>query len=157
MVATPHELYRCSSPDTSVLPVRTVEEVISEAGEKVPWVIENLLARGAVTEFSGLAKKGGKTTFWCYAIAAGAKGEDHAGFATETAKYLYLTEQGGNFADALRDSGVTEYPGHIRIVQFKDVTAVEWERLIRRAGTETKRLGFDVLAVDTFAVFARLK
>jgi len=141
----------------SPLPTKTVEEIVSEAGEGPSWVVENNLARGAVTDFSGLAKKGGKTTFWLHAIAAGAKGEDHAGFATEPAKYLYLTEQGGNFADALRDSGVTEYPGHIRIVQFKDVTAVEWERLIRRAGAETKRLGFDVLAVDTFAVFARLK
>jgi hypothetical protein len=82
---------------------------------------------------------------------------DHAGFATDPAKYLYLTEQGGNFADALRESGLAEHPDHIRIVQFKDVTKVEWERLIRQAGAETKRLGFDVLAVDTFAVFARMK
>jgi AAA domain len=94
MIATPHEMYRNSAPDTSALPVRTVEEVISEAGENTRWIIENLLARSAVTEFSGLAKKGGKTTFWCHAIAAGARGENHAGFATEPAKYLYLTEQG---------------------------------------------------------------
>jgi hypothetical protein len=157
MVATPHELYRCSSPDTSVLPVRTVEEVISEAGEKVPWVIENLLARGAVTEFSGLAKKGGKTTFWCYAIAAGARGEDHAGFATESAKYLYLTEQGNNFAEALRGSGLEEHPDHISIVQFKDVSAVGWKTLIESAGAEAKRRNLDVLIVDTFTVFAHLK
>src|SRR5215211_4988359 len=111
--ATPQELYRDSSTDTSALPVRTVNEVISEAGEKVAWVIENLLARGAVTEFSGLAKKGGKTTFWCHAIAAGARGEDHAGFATEPAKYLYLTEQGNNFAEALRRSGLEEHPDRI--------------------------------------------
>jgi hypothetical protein len=139
MVATPHKLYRDSSPDTSALPVRTVEEVISEAGEKVAWVIENLLARGAVTEFSGLAKKGGKTTFWCHAIAAGARGEDHAGFATEPAKYLYLTEQGNNFAEALRRSGLEEHPDRISIVQFKDVSAVGWERLIQSAGAEAKR------------------
>src|SRR5215218_1221534 len=156
MVATPHELYRCSSPDTSVLPVRTVEEVISEAGEKVPWVIENLLARGAVTEFSGLAKKGGKTTFWCYAIAAGARGEDHAGFATESAKYLYLTEQGNNFAEALRGSGLEEHPDHISIVQFKDVSAVGWKTLIESAGAEARRRNLDVLIVNTFTVFAHL-
>jgi len=157
MVATPHKLYRDSSPDTSALPVRTVEEVISEAGEKVAWVIENLLARGAVTEFSGLAKKGGKTTFWCHAIAAGARGEDHAGFATEPAKYLYLTEQGNNFAEALRRSGLEEHPDRIRIVQFKDVSAVGWERLIQSAGAEAKRRNLDALIVDTFTVFARLK
>jgi hypothetical protein len=157
MVATPHELYRNSLADTSALPVRTVEEVISEAGEKVPWVIENLLARNAVTDCSGLAKKGGKTTFWCHAIASGASGEDFAGFSTTPAKYLYLTEQGNNFAEALRESGLEQYPEHIKIVQFKDLPGAEWEELIMKAGVETKRLGLDALIVDTFAVFARLK
>jgi hypothetical protein len=141
----------------SWLPLKTVEEVISEAGEGPDWIIENLLARGALTDFSGLAKKGGKTTFWCHAIAAGARGEDHGGFMTEPARYVYLTEQGNNFADALRNSKLSEHPDHIRIVQFKDVPGVAWEQLIREAGAETKRLGFDALVVDTFAVFARLK
>lgn len=141
----------------SVLPIKTVEEILSEAGEEVPWIIENVLVRGALTEFAGLAKKGGKTTFWCHAIAAGARGEEHAGFLTTPAKYLYLTEQGNNFAEALRDSGLEEYPDHIHIVQFKDVSAVEWEELILEAGAEAKKRGLDVLVVDTFAVFARLK
>jgi hypothetical protein len=141
----------------SRLPIKTVEEVVSEAGEGPSWVIENVLARDALTDFSGLAKKGGKTTYWCHAIAAGARGDDHAGFATEPAKYLYLTEQGNNFADALRDSGLVDHPDHIRVVQFKDVSAVEWDSLIREAGATTKRLGFDALIVDTFAVFAKLK
>jgi AAA domain len=110
MVATPHELYRDSSPDTSPLPVRTVNEVISEAGANIPWVIENLLARGAVTEFSGSAKKGGKTTFWCHAIAAGARGENHAGFATEPAKYLYLTEQDNNSPKPCAFRGLSNTP-----------------------------------------------
>jgi hypothetical protein len=141
----------------STLPLRTVEEIIEEAGDGPSWVVENILARGALTDFSGLAKKGGKTTFWLHGIAAGARGEDHGGFATEPAKYLYLTEQGNNFAEALQDAGLSDHPDYVRIVQFKDVSTVEWERLIREAGAETKRLGFDVLVVDTFAVFARLK
>ena len=157
MIATPHEMYRDSSTDTSALPVRTVEEVISEAGEKVPWIIENLLARSAVTEFSGLAKKGGKTTFWCHAIAAGARREDHAGFVTEPAKYLYLTEQGNNFTEALRGSGLEKYSDYISIVQFKDVSAAAWEQLINRAGAVAKRRSLDAFIVDTFTVFARLK
>jgi hypothetical protein len=141
----------------STLPIKTVEELLSEAGEETPWVIENLLARGAVTEFSGQAKQSGKTTFWCHAIVAGAKGDEHAGFRTVPARYLYLTEQGNNFAKALRDSGLCELPDHISILQFKDVTAVQWERLIQQAGAEAKRRGLDALVVDTFAAFARLK
>lgn len=139
------------------LPLKTVEEVISEAGDGPSWVIENLLARGALTDFSGLAKKGGKTTFWLHGVAAGARGEDHGGLATVPARYLYLTEQGNNFSDALKESGIHEHPDYIGIVQFKDVPALEWNGLIREAGREAKRLGFDALVVDTFAVFARLK
>lgn len=139
------------------LPIKTVEEVISEAGEEVPWIVENLVARGALTDVSGLAKDSGKTTFWCHAIAAGARGDQHAGFDTVGAKYLYLTEQGNNFALALRDSELTEHADYIRIVQFKDVTAVEWNRLMHKAAADAKRLGMDVLLVDTFSVFARLK
>jgi hypothetical protein len=90
-------------------------------------------------------------------IAAGARGEDHAGFATTPARYLYLTEQGNNFAEALRDSGLEKYPEHIHIIQYKDVISVGWDELIMTAGAEAKRLGFDALVVDTFAVFARLK
>lgn len=139
------------------LPIKSVAEVISEAGEAVPWVIEDVLARGALTEFSGLAKRGGKTTFWCHAIAAGARGEDHGGFHTEPAKYLYLTEQGNNFAQALGESGLAEHPEHVSIVRFKDVSGRKWETLIQQAGLEAKNRGFDVLVVDTFAGFAGLK
>ncbi|MDP9475484.1 MAG: AAA family ATPase [Actinomycetota bacterium] len=144
-------------PPKNPLPIKTVEEVLAEAGEEVDWVIENVLARGALTDFSGLAKKGGKTTFWCHAIAAGARGEDHAGFMTKPAKYLYLTEQGNNFAGALRESGLAEHSDNVNIVQFKDVSAVGWDALVREAGAEVKRRGMDALVVDTFAVFARLK
>ncbi len=152
-----HYIQRGFGENKSTLPIKTVDEVIAEAGEEVPWIVEDLLARGAVTDFSGKAKDSGKTTFWCCAIAASAAGEDHAGFRTVPAKYLYLTEQGNNFALALRDSRLAEYPDHLLIVQFKDVTAVQWERLIRAAAAETKKRGMDVLVVDTFAVFARLK
>lgn len=139
------------------LPIKTVEQIIEEAGEVVPWVVENVLARGALTDFSGVAKDSGKTTFWCHGIAAGARGEEHAGFSTVSAKYLYLTEQGNNFALALKDSGLTECPEHVQIVQFKDVSAVQWFTLMHQAGTEAKRRGMDALIVDTFAVFARLQ
>lgn len=120
-------------------------------------MVDGLLARGAVTDFSGLAKKGGKTTFWCHAIKAGAKGEGHGGLLTIRAKYLYLTEQGNNFAQALREAGLADHSEHISIVQFKDVSGKQWDTLINQAASEGYRRGLDVLVVDTFAVFAKLK
>ena len=84
-------------------------------------------------------------------------GEAHGGFTTTPSKYLYLTEQGNNFAGALRASGLHEHSGSVRIVQFKDVAGVQWDRLINQSGAEAKRRNYDALVVDTFAVFARLK
>jgi hypothetical protein len=139
------------------LPIKTVEEVIAEAGEETPWIIEDLLARGALTDFAGVAKDAGKTTFWCHGIEAGARGEDHGGFFTTGAKYLYLTEQGNNFSGALEDSGLAEYSEFVRVLQFKDVPTVPWDTLMRQAASKVKHLGFDALIVDTFTVFARLK
>ncbi len=139
------------------LPIRTVDELMEEAGEDVPWIVENILARGALTDFFGPAKRGGKTTFWTHTITAGARGEDVAGFATVPAKYLYLTEQGNNFALSLRASGLVDHPEHVRIVQFKDVSGLQWKNLITNAAADCRALGFDALVVDTFAKFGKLK
>lgn len=139
------------------LPIKSVDDIVEEAGEEVPWIVEDILARGALTDFSGLAKRGGKTTFWCHTIAAGARGEDVAGFRTAPAKYLYLTEQGTNFAQSLEESGLVEHPDHVRVVQFKDVATLQWDRLINSAADDCRALGFDALIVDTFAKFAKLK
>ncbi len=127
---------RALNIDTLKLPSRSVGEVVEEAGEEVPWIIEDILARGAVTDFFGPAKKGGKTTFWCHAIAAGAKGEPVAGFDTVPAKYLYLTEQGTNFALSLSAAGLEEHPHHVRVVQHRDVSGMNWQTLIEHAASD---------------------
>ena len=152
-----HHIQRRFDENKNPLPIKTVGEIIEEAGETVPWVVENVLARGALTDFSGPAKKGGKTTFCCHGIAAGARGENHAGFRTEPARYLYLTEQGNNFAQPLRESGLVNYSDYVSVIQFKDVSALKWSTLIHEAGLEAKNRGLDVLVVDTFAVFAGLR
>ena len=107
-----HPIHGGFGENKNPLPIKSVGEVIEEAEESRDWIIEDVLARGALTEFSGLAKKGGKTTIWCHAIAAGANGQDHAGFHTEAARYLYLTEQCNNFAQALEEARLVDYPDH---------------------------------------------
>ncbi len=101
------------------LPSKAPEDVVAEAGEEVDWLIEDILARGAVTDFNGPAKKGGKTTFMLHAIAAGARGEEIADYETKPARYLYLSEQGNNLAIGLGETGLDRKPlsDHIRIVQ----------------------------------------
>ncbi len=141
------------------LPSKTPEEVVAEAGEEVDWLIEDILARGAVTDLNGPAKKGGKTTFMLHAIAAGARGEDIADYETKPAKYLYLSEQGNNLALALEETGLDKEPlsNHIRIVQYKDVSDSKWKELIPNAAQDVVAHGFDGLIVDTVAKFGKLK
>ena len=105
----------------------------------------------------GIGQEGWQNDLLVPRYRSGCQRRDHAGFATEPAKYLYLSEQGNNFAEALRNSVLERYPNHISIVQFKDVSAVGWEQLIKKAGAEAKQRSLDALIVDTFTVFARLK
>ncbi len=130
-----------------------------EAGEKVDWLIEDILARGAVTDLNGPAKKGGKTTFMLHAIAAGARGRDIADYETKPAKYLYLSEQGNNLAISLKNAGLDKapYSNHIRIVQYKAVSDYQWQDLITHASEDVVALGFDGLIIDTVAKFGKLR
>jgi NrS-1 polymerase HBD domain len=47
------EFYGNKSEGEKRLPIKTVEEVIEEAGEEIPWCLEDLLARGAQPSASG--------------------------------------------------------------------------------------------------------
>ena len=139
------------------LPIKSVDEIMEEAGEAVPWIVEDILARGALTDFYGPAKRGGKTTFWTHTIAAGARGDDIADFGTTPARCLYLTEQGSNFALSLESSGLSECGDYVSVVQYKDVSDFQWKNLITNAAQDCQEQGFDALVVDTFARFAKLK
>ena len=141
------------------LPSMTPEELVAEAGEEVDWLIEDILARGAVTDLNGPAKKGGKTTFMLHAIAAGARSEEIADYATKPAKYLYLSEQGNNLALSLEETGLDTKPlsDHIRIVQYKAVSDYKWKELITNAAQDVMAHGFDGLIVDTVAKFGKLR
>jgi hypothetical protein len=146
------------------LPTKSLEQVIDEAGEETDWIIVGLLARGDLTVFSGRAKKSGKTTFWWSGMRACAEGVPHAGLETRPARFLYLTEQGNNITQALKDSGFIDpdtgaiaHGNSVEVVQFKDVSSVPWEKLVRESAAYAGREGFDALIVDTSATFTRLK
>jgi hypothetical protein len=150
--------------DTNVVPMlklpsKSPEDVVEEAGEAVDWLLEDILARGAVTDFNGPAKKGGKTTFMLHAIAAGARSEEIADFEAKPARYLYLSEQGNNLAIGLEETGLDKPPlsNYIRIVQYKDIADRKWNELIRNAAEDVKALGFDCLIIDTVAKFGKLR
>ena len=146
------------------LPTKSLEQVIKEAGEETDWIIEGLLARGDLTVFAGRAKRSGKSTFWLCAIAACSSGVPHAGLETQPVRFLYLSEQGNNLTQALKDTGFIDadtgaiaHGDSIEMVQFKDVSSVPWKTLVRKSAAYAKEKGFDALIVDTSATFTRLK
>lgn len=143
--------------DGYLLPSQSLEDFMEESGGEVEWVVENLLAKGAVTDFAGPPKHGGKTTFWLCAIAACADGRTHAGFETrEGVRFFYLTEQGNNFAQAIEDASLLDHPDALRISQYKDVAGLAWGSLIDAAAKDAVTMGAEVLIIDTFAAFAGL-
>ncbi len=72
---------------------RGVEDLAEEAAEGVPWIVEGLLARGAVTLLSG-HPKAGKSTFVFAILRALERGEPFAGFATAAGPAVVLSEEG---------------------------------------------------------------
>jgi hypothetical protein len=139
-----------------LLPSQSLEGFAARSGEGADWVIENLLARGEVTDFAGRAKLAGKTTFWCSAIDATTAGETHAGLETQPTKFLYLTEQGNNFLEAVEDAGLLNHPDALRIVQYRHVAGTAWASLIDAAARDAERMGTGAVIVDTFATFSGL-
>lgn len=115
-----------------------------------------LAGQGGANRPGRAGQAGGKTTFACCGISAAARGDTHAGLETSPAKYLYLTEQGNNFSEAIEDAGLMEHPDAMRIVQYKDVAGEAWDRLIAAAAQDAKSMGADVVVVDTFATFSGL-
>jgi hypothetical protein len=139
-----------------LLPSQSLEGFVERSGEGVAWVIESLAARGEVTDFAGPAKLAGKTTFWCSTINASAAGETHAGLETDPTKFLYLTEQGNNFLEAVDNAGLMDHPDTLRIVQYHHVAGMGWASLIDAAARDAERMGAGVVIVDTFATFGGL-
>lgn len=142
-----------------LLPLKTPRDVVNAAKDSTDWIVEGLLAPGEITDLAGTAKLSGKTTFVTHMLASVVRGEKFMGFATRKAKVLYLTEQGNNFANALKKSSLVEAGEALRIVQYRDLDSKTrcWDNLIKTATESCKRNGFQVLVVDTFAGLSGLR
>ena len=142
-----------------LLPLKTPKDIIEAAKDSTDWIVEGLLGPGEITDLAGKAKLSGKTTFITHMLNAVIKGEQFIGLATRKAKVLYLTEQGNNFANALKKSGLANARDGLRIVQYRDLDGknARWNNLINAAIKECSNGGFEVLVVDTFAGLSDLR
>jgi hypothetical protein len=142
-----------------LLPLKTPKEIVEAAKDGTDYIVEGLLAPGEITDLAGLAKHSGKTTFITHMVHASIEGKEFIGLDTRMAKWLLVTEQGNNFADALVKSGLVDAGDALRIVQQRDLDSgsSRWDKLIEAAIEVCKRDGFEVLVIDTFAGLSGLK
>jgi hypothetical protein len=142
-----------------LLPLKSPKEIVEAAEDGTDWIVKGLVAPGELTDLAGAAKKSGKTTFITHMVAAAIGGGEFVGFATRKAKVLFLTEQGNNFANALKKCGLAEEQDALRIVQYRDLDGKNspWDKLIAAATEVCKRESFEVLVVDTFAGLSGLR
>jgi hypothetical protein len=142
-----------------LLPLKSAKEIVEAAKDGTDYIVEGLLAPGEITDLAGIAKHSGKTTFITHMLAAAIEGEEFIGLATRRSRFLYVTEQGNNFADALVKSGLVDAGKALRIVQQRDLDSESsrWDKLIEAAIEVCKKDGFEALVVDTFAGLSGLK
>ncbi len=139
------------------IPSFTTDELNHMAREETPWVIEGIAARGAVTDFFGPAKHGGKTTFITHACAAIIDGLPLVGRSVSKEKILYLTEMApDNWKDYQHGAGIKSGNG-LRTVFKKDAWDVPWDSLIAAAGEMCAQEERGVLVIDTFAEFSGIR
>jgi hypothetical protein len=120
-------------------------------------VIEGIAAKGAVTDFYGPAKHGGKTTFITHACASIVDGLSFIGREVNQQRVLYLTEMAqDNFKDYLHHASIRK-GDDFRTVFKRDVWDVPWDQLIEAAGRMCADQERGVLVVDTFAEFSGIR
>jgi DNA polymerase I len=140
--------------DGLILPVKSLRDIVEEAEESPDWIIKDILKAGELTLLDGMAKLSGKTTFVMHSLKAIRDGEPFLGDATKRARILYLCEQGNNFKEAIEDAGLNIDDEGFKVVQWRDVTDVDWLRLIAAAVNMCKTEGREILICDTFAAFS---
>jgi DNA polymerase-1 len=141
-----------------ILPTVSLKEVTKESRENEDYFAYPLFKKGELTLLVGEAKFSGKTTLMFIALKAVLEGRTFLDMETKRAKILYLSEQGNNLSRAIETSGINvEDEDSLRVVQFRDVWTIPWSDTIDRAILTAQEQKREILPVDTFAAFSRLK
>jgi hypothetical protein len=112
---------------------------------------------GALVQFVGLAKRGGKTTFVWALVAAAERGLPFLGAPLSHSGAVILSEEGDHdLAERIRRFGMD--PSHGVVLSRGVLTGVpEWAALMREGTALAIERGHRILVVDTFAFWAALE
>ncbi|MBI4299113.1 MAG: AAA family ATPase [Chloroflexi bacterium] len=135
---------------------RTAREVSVLTPERPNWIVDKLIAEGAITELDAKVKVG-KTTFILAMVAALLQGEEFLEFSTQSTPIVYLTEERPpSFRAVLDRVGLTDEE-KLHIVFKSEVRNLEWPIVVSLAVRRAKEVGAGLLVVDTLARWAGLK
>jgi len=142
--------------DRPRLVFQTAREVAQATPENVEWLIDELVAVGALTEVTAPIKTG-KTEFLMRAVRAILDGEPFLSRATQRTSVVYCTEQppsslraGLARADLLERDDLT-------LLSWSTTTGVDWPDVVAAAVEECEQRGARLLIVDTLSRFASLR
>lgn len=129
----------------------TTRELTELKPEPMDWIVEPILAAGAITMLTGLMKAAGKSTFGKDLATAIACGEDFLGWPTQQGSVIYVTEESPDvFMHSLQESHprLLETDNVIPIFQT-DLFGLTWEETVEEAVFEAYARGAKLVIFDT--------
>ena len=140
---------------------KSVQDLVDEGGETVPWVAEPYVVKGAITDVAGPAKHAGKTTWVTHMERCVLLGKPFMGKPTEKAAVVYLTEQGNNILEHLKKAGFHERNENLHLLRWRDTAGRKWPEIVQAVREKVEEVREEaglpvVLVVDTLNRFAGL-
>jgi RecA-family ATPase len=134
----------------------TATEFLAATSADTPWIIEPLLARGALTLFAGPPKEAGKTTLLLRIVQAVIDGGRFLGRpVVPCTAVVYATEEESTFKQALRRTGfTTEQADRLTVVSRSQVAGQSLSSVAAALLRECTRLNAGLLVLDTLGHFA---
>jgi hypothetical protein len=142
--------------DRPKLVFRTAREIAAATPEHVDWLVEELVAVGALTEVTAPIKTG-KTEFILRAIRAVLDGDPFLSRATQRTPVVYCTEQPpASLRSALARADLLD-SDELVLLPWSSTVGIDWPAVVAAAVDECLRRGARLLVVDTLSRFASLR
>lgn len=142
--------------DRPRLVFRTAREIALATPEDVEWLIEELVAVGALTELTAPIKTG-KTEFLMRAVRALLDGAPFLSRATRRTPVVYCTEQPPSSLRAVLTRADLLERDDLALLSWSSTTGTDWPEVVRAAVEECERRGARLLIIDTLSRFASLR
>jgi hypothetical protein len=138
-----------------IMPFKTGADLAATTQKNVDWIVNGLVAMGAITELAAKVKAG-KTTLILAMVRAVLDGLDFLDLSTTKTRVVYLTEQPEvSFRQAMERADLLGREDFVALAH-SDTRGRNWPEVAAAAVMECKRIGAGLVVVDTLGQFAGL-